>query len=154
MGGGTVEPLGGITPIDINNRGQIVGIGIVCLSGFAQQRGLIWQDHEISPLPVLPGLPESQAHGINEHGVVVGWDTRPTASIEDAHAVIWQEGGVTDLNDRIACGTLPASILLTRAEDINERGQIAVNGIDKDANVISNQRAFLLTPVSAQEPCN
>lgn len=61
---------------------------------------------------------------------------------------------MTDLNDVVACGTLPASVHLWRAEDINERGQIAVNGIDDDADVSSNQRAFLLTPVSAQEPCD
>jgi uncharacterized membrane protein len=150
--GGTVEPLAtgrGSAALDINNRGDIVGFAQLLL-----QRAVIWRNHEMSPLPVLPALPESQARAINEHGAAVGHNTRPAASIDDAHAVIWQEGNVTDLNERIACGTLPASILLTRAADINERGQIAVNGVDKDADVVSNQRAFMLTPVWAQEPCN
>jgi probable HAF family extracellular repeat protein len=153
--GGAVELLDGVTPIDINNRGQIAGFAIVGPNGAQEQRGVLWQLGEMSPLRVLPGLPQSQARGINEHTVVVGWNTRPGAlPEEDAHAVIWQEGSVTDLNDRIACGTLPAATLLTSAEDINERGQMAVRGIDKAANVISDLRAFVLTPVSPQEPCD
>ena len=68
--GGVVEPLAtgrGSAAVDINNRGQIVG--------FAQllfQRAVIWLDREMSPLPLLPALPESQAGAINEHGVAVG----------------------------------------------------------------------------------
>jgi hypothetical protein len=149
---GTVEPLAtgrGSAATDINDRGQIVG--------FAQslfQTAVIWQDHEMSLLPKLPTRQESVAQGLNEHATIVGWNTRPATSLDEAHAVVWHEGRVADLNDLVVCGGLPQSFRLKRAEDINERGEIAVNAIDTAADLPSNERAFILTPVSKQEPCN
>lgn len=153
---GTVEllPGEGSGAIDINNRGQIVGFAFVATPAASGQGAVTWVDHELFPLPTLPTRPEAQAHGLNEHATIVGWNTRPATSLDEAHAVVWHEGRVADLNEVIVCGTLPASIRLTRAEDINELGQIAVNGIDTAAVANSSERAFILTPVSVREPCN
>ena len=49
------------------------------------------------------------------------------------------------------CGSLPESTLLTTAMDINERGEIAVNGFDF---TVMEFKAFVLTPVSGKEACN
>jgi hypothetical protein len=58
-------------------------------------------------------------------------------------ASVWQEGRAADLNELIVCGTLPESGVLTYAMDINERGEIAVNG-----------PAGVLTPMSGRESCD
>src|SRR5262245_5530963 len=54
------------------------------------------------------------ALAINERGQIVGWSATPSQEI---HAVLWQDGMVTDL------GTLPGDNL-SWAMAINDRGQI------------------------------
>src|SRR5688572_10281841 len=55
------------------------------------------------------------------------------------------------LNELIACDPLPESMLLTQGMDINERGEIAVNGFDF---TVMEFKAFVLTPVSGPESCD
>jgi probable HAF family extracellular repeat protein len=145
----TVEPLD-VAPsaaIDINNRGQIVGSAPI-----DTQQAVIWDPRERIPLPLPAGMFSSQARGINEHAVIVGWSEieRPEA---EQRALIWQESSVGNLNDLIACDALPESVLLIQPEDINERGEIAVNAIDTAFNPAHWRRAYLLTPVLGHESC-
>jgi hypothetical protein len=67
------------------------------------------------------------------------WDSK----FNWAHAVIWQDGVMTDLNTMFASPTLVA----TMANKINERGQIAAMAIVRSGPDEGNVHAILLTPV-------
>jgi probable HAF family extracellular repeat protein len=146
--GGTVESLGhDRSASDINDRGQIVGTA----EEVGVQRAVTWHFfREFVRLPTPLGRFSAAASGINERGEIVGWSSRLSGQ---SHGTLWQEGRATDLNELIACNALPANIVLGIAWDINERGQIVVNATDT-ASSDSPNRAYLLTPVSAREPCN
>jgi uncharacterized membrane protein len=144
--GVTVEPLEprGVEgfAFDVNNRGQIVGtVGMRDTGG---RRAVMWQDHQLTALPsrvgldIDPGGEHSAATAINEHGVIVG-----------SRAAIWQEGRVADLNE-LLCEPLRRGMPLGRANDINERGEIAIDAWD-DGSFIT--RAIVLTPVLGPEGC-
>jgi hypothetical protein len=60
--------------------------------------------------------------------------------------VIWRNGTATDLKELLIPNTLPESIVLTEALDINERGQIIVNANDTRAESFASYRVVLLTP--------
>jgi uncharacterized membrane protein len=147
--GGTVEPLAGLdgAALDVNNRGQIVGIVTI-----GYQRGVLWQDRELIVLPRRVGENHVQALGINEHGVIVGATTtgRPDDPMRPTGATVWQEGNVADLNELLACRSLPESTSLVLAMDINERGEIVVQGFDPST---FGGRPFVLSPVSRRESC-
>lgn len=51
----------------------------------------------MTDLGSLPGLPTSQAGGINNQGRVVGFSTGPSGDAS-AVAVLWHNGTMTDLN--------------------------------------------------------
>ena len=141
--GVTVEPLGveGFA-FDVNNRGQIVGSAST--GSIHHRRAVSWEDHELTVLPsrvgqlANPGGEISAAMAINEHGVIVG-----------SRATIWQEGWAGDLNELI-CEPLPRELVLAQAEDINERGEIAVNAW---SHIHFIPRAIVLTPVLGPEGC-
>ena len=137
--------------MDLNNRGQIVG--------FTRPNPdvafpVTWQNHELIVLPSRPRQTYGVAEAINEHGVIVGSTTietpNPSLSLGMA-ASQWQEGRVVNLNELLVCGSLPDSLFLMSAVDINERGQIAANAFDA---TIFEQVGFLLTPVLGEESCN
>jgi uncharacterized membrane protein len=147
--GDTVEPLGLVgSALDINNRAQIVGVTMI-----GYQRAVLWDNREQIVLPPRVGENHAQAMGLNGHAVVVGAAT--TSHVLDPRratsATMWQAGRIADLNELIACGSLPQSAMLVTAWDINERGQIAVGASDFSATGV---KAFLLTPVSGRESCN
>lgn len=145
---GTVEPLGGAgTADDINNRGQIVSRRLT-----VPQRAVLWQDREPIVLPALVGETHVWPRAINEHGVIVGISIvdPPNPQLRRG-ATLWQEGWVGNLNELLACGTLPETTFFSSAVDINERGEIAVNGADDLAPGVT--RAFVLTPISGREGC-
>lgn len=104
-----------------------------------KQQSYLWQSGRWQALEG-PGT----AHSLNNLGQVVGWvgmnpkiAPGPNESGE-VHAVLWEAGEVTDLND-----ILPQNSgwVLHRAIDISDTGQIVGNGMFED-----NFRAFLLTP--------
>ena len=146
--GVTVEPLEprGVEgfAFDVNNRGQIVGsVGMRSDGG---RRAVMWQDHEPTVLPSRvgqvadPGGELSAARAINEHGVIVG-----------SRATIWQEGRVADLNELLCEPVRGGMLPLGRANDINERGEIAVDAVELGRSFVT--RAILLTPVLGPEGC-
>ena len=97
----------------------------------------------MSQLESLPGSLTSagngtQATAVSDSGVIVGSCVNSTG---ETHAVIWNSGKITDLNDLIPQGS---GVTLTRATAINRSGQIVV---EQQTNLDgSTTRAFLLTP--------
>jgi probable HAF family extracellular repeat protein len=163
-------------PEDINNRGQIAGIGLV--AGDAFHRAFLWENGslrdlggfdgnntgaiaindkgeavgyaqhaalwkhvgELTDLGTVGSDPCSVAQGINDSGQVVG-NSSPSdcVSFDTSRGFIWENGSIADLN-----ALVPASspLYLIYAYTINNRGEIAVNGID--GNGI--EQAALLIP--------
>lgn len=95
----------------LNNTGTIVGQS-------SEARALIWQDRQVSELPV-PANANSAAFGVNDRGQAVGWTTRFGAdgSVVGTHATLWS-GGVN--HQLPGLGGLESQALA-----INEQGQIA-----------------------------
>lgn len=121
LGGNISEAFG------INNSGQIVGVAETSTQDASCGRpqvlvyeGVIWNpDGTMQPLSPFPGDVISAAIGINNKGQVVGGSgaCAPLSPSISAHALLWQNGSVTDL------GNLGGS-LNNAAFAINGQGQI------------------------------
>jgi probable HAF family extracellular repeat protein len=140
---GSLGGIAGNIPFDINNRGQVVGQSD--LPGDTNHHAFFWQDGVMTDLGSLPGLPTSVANGINNKSQVVGF----SQALNDPNdvtpvAVLWENGGMSDLNSLIHRG----SLFLMEALSINDRGQIA--GFGRLPN--GDHRGFLLTPCGDDDP--
>ena len=60
----------------------------------------------------------SEALGINNHGVIVGWFYEP---VDVTHAFLYKDGVMTDLNNLLPTGS---GWVLNYATDINDNGRI------------------------------
>lgn len=120
------------TPMDINNRGDVVGFSDLAGDGplAPNFNAFFWSAHpfdcngtEVSggtcDLGVASGDNLSEALGVNERGQVVGASFG--AADPFGRAFIWQNGRMTDLNTLVAPGT---TLFLTDAQEINDRGVI------------------------------
>jgi len=94
-------------PRDINDTGQIAGLGYTALG---QQRAVRWQAGVLTNLGTLGGG-SSYASGINNRGQVVG-GSWTGADPGVGHGFLWQDGVMTDLG-------------VNGISDINDQGQIA-----------------------------
>jgi probable HAF family extracellular repeat protein len=114
-------------PVDINDRGQIVG---------NSERGAhLWHDGRVTDLGSLGGG-ETQAVGINERGQVIGASKTAGGEI---HAFVWTSGRMIDLGPAANDGDLRAS---DPPVDINDEGQVI--GYDTgDPSVEYDTRAVL-----------
>ncbi len=108
-------PLFPVTPVAINDLGQVVG-GSVAGS-------FLWQNGVITNLGDLPGLPDGipghpgavTARDINNSGQVVG---KYSNSVGTLQGFTWQNGILTDLGD-------PGGHSDIGAYSVNDRGQVA-----------------------------
>lgn len=93
----------------VNNRGQVVGMAETATQDptcippqILDFEAVIWGPKlgQIQELPPLPGDTISAALAINDNGQVVGTSgicAVPTSLAPGVHAVLWQNGSVTDL---------------------------------------------------------
>ena len=128
----------------INDSGQVVGwwaaVPIPGQQGY-YTHALLYSNGQMTDLGTLYGG-NSEAHGINASGQVVGYSDGTGGS--SWHAFLWSNGQMTDLNTLID----PASAWeLGWANGINDSGQIVGLG---SHNGQANS-AFLMTPIP--EPC-
>jgi probable HAF family extracellular repeat protein len=142
---GTIHHLGGSLGGDftgagaVNEAGQAVGFGY--LAGNATFHATLWkQPGEITDLGVLGNDQCSGAADINSRGQVVG-SSIPNCSGDPTtfRAFLWQNDTIFDLNTLIPPGS---PLYLQYVQTINDRGEIAGEGMDSSGN----EHAFLLVP--------
>lgn len=126
----------------INDAGDVVGFAwLADMSGnhaFVRPSGI---DGILIDLGTLPGGRNSQANAINAVGEIVGMSWTSELRPGDPRACLWRDGHACDVNDLTINA---ADFVLTEATDINDAGQIAVNGVEIETGV---ERGFVLTPV-------
>jgi probable HAF family extracellular repeat protein len=120
----------------LNDAGDVVGWATP--PGDQTAQAFLWNNGVMTNLGTLPGYPCSDADAINSRGQVVGGASDCLTS--DTRAFLWEQGGpMVDLNRLVAPGS---ALQLTIAYDINDRGEIAGEGILANGDT----HAFLLTP--------
>jgi probable HAF family extracellular repeat protein len=123
---------GGIgAPLQINNRGQVVGQEDLPPGGTGKAQAFLWRNGVLTHLGTLPGGISSRAHWINDAGEIVGFSG--IQNDQFLHAVLWNPE-IVDL------GTVdgdPCSLALS----INSSGQIVGGTLDCSTGV--SLHAFL-----------
>ena len=126
----------------INALGQVVGSGRQPSEEFPFFVGqaFLWNAGAMANLPILAGYENASAGDINDKSQIVGVAYGIGGNPNLQAAVIWQNGGVTDLNDLVSA---PAGVHMTVARAINNQGQITGQADADNGDVV----AFLLTPI-------
>ena len=138
----------------INDRGDIVGESDLPAPTPQFHHAVLWKQGQLVDLGVLPGDACSHAFYINSHGQIVGSSTdEEFCTIAGKRAVLWEGGEPTDLNTLIPPG---ASLQLTLAFAINDKGEIAGMGVPpdcgpQDAGLCGH--AYMLIPCGIGEQC-
>jgi probable HAF family extracellular repeat protein len=107
---GTFGTVQSAQAVDVNDAGQVVGI--------AGNRAFLWQNGTKTDLGSLGG--SASALALNERGDIVGY-SRLTTTQPGAHAVLWSNGGITDLTPDLSSNQGAS------ATGINEVGQVVGN---------------------------
>jgi probable HAF family extracellular repeat protein len=139
--GGAMLDLGTLGGVEscaygINSNGVIVGQAY--LAGNAAFHAFLYSDGVMKDLGTLGGT-SSSAYAVNNRGQVVGYSYTPGNAA--THAFLYSGGVMRDLNNLVPTN---AVWTLNEARGINDRGQIAADGVD----ISWEPRGFLLTPAS------
>ena len=133
-----------ITPMAINQRGDVAGFGATTNTDLNGDflRAFFWNTKDgitkIDPLPVA-GHVLSQANGLNELGQVVGISCTLAG---DCLGFLWKNGVMTNLNDP---SVVPGfSGVIINAQDINDDGEITGRAFDPASGAI---KTFIATPI-------
>jgi probable HAF family extracellular repeat protein len=107
---GTFGTVQSAQAFELNEAGHVVG--------YAAVRPFLWQNGAKTDLGTLGG-PSAMANALNDNGQIVGHSTFAVGS--PGHAVLWQNGTITNLTPDLAAGQGSS------ATGINEAGQIVGN---------------------------
>lgn len=121
---------------DVNGARQVVGCSDLPAAG--ERAAFIYRDGAMSALPTLGGT-DACATGINALGWVVGYSSLVGG---EQHGFVYDGVAVVDLNDTLSPADR-AAWLITEANGINKKGQIAAVGV---SSAYGATRALLLTP--------
>jgi probable HAF family extracellular repeat protein len=145
-GGLTITNLGTLaggysSAADMNNLGQVVGSSYAGAAYAGNSHAVRYSGGVVTDLKSLVGNPtigdnSSNANAINDAGQIVGSSSTTTWNVR--HAVLWQNGKMTDLNKQLPRGS---AWVLESASDINEAGQIVGQG-----STGGQRHAFLMVP--------
>ena len=126
-----------LSPLALNNRGQIVGFAVSQDDSNFVLVAFLWQNGVATNLGTLPPDVFSLARGINDKGQVVGDSCDADFS---CRAFLWQDGTMTELNTLVRTPNAP---FLENGNRINSRGQIAGKTTVQGTDIAD---AFLATP--------
>jgi probable HAF family extracellular repeat protein len=145
-----VEDLGPLPPYAsasygtaLNQAGQVVGYAWE--SGYPRQEGFVWTPDSTQGPPENPRMRalgnlrgdywhNSQAWGLNDRGLVVGWANGTDTLIDQTHGFVWEDGAMTDL------GTLrEQGFGASMARDVNDTG-VVVGWSDTQAGTLDTNR--------------
>ncbi len=121
----------------INAQGQIVGAAENTAWDYAcpppqrfQFRPVMWVNGTIQELPLVNGDPVGIAYSINDNGQIAGasgqcstYSPYYLANIVPTHALLWQNGAVTDLGSLGGTGKFGGNIAFA----VNNKGQVVGN---------------------------
>jgi probable HAF family extracellular repeat protein len=146
---GSIQDLGGSLGGDytgafmVNDVGKAVGYAY--LTGDATYHAALWRHvGDMTDLGVLGKDTCSIASSINAKTQVVGASS-PRCDFDNARALLWEDDSLSNLN---ALVPYHPGLLLRKAENINDRGEIAGTGVDPSGN----EHAFLLIPCDENHP--
>jgi probable HAF family extracellular repeat protein len=132
----------------INDLGEIVGAASFPGNPFD---AYIWRNGVATDLGHLSDC-SSLAFAINSQGQVVGGTFSSCEGGTHSRAFLWEHGQMTDLNSVVPADS---PLQLVEAEAINDRGEIAGNGVPKGVapgDVNSLGHVFLLIPCDENHP--
>ncbi len=125
---------------DVNSAGTMVGYADVTDGPWS---AVIFTGDSKNPvinLGNLAGFAETEAHAINDSGIIVGL-AYPVDPFDYAHAWVYMNGQMLDLNNLVDLGSQWQ--VLTAAYGINAHGDIVGTGITADGSVAG----FVLTGI-------
>ncbi len=131
--------------LSINDRGQIVGVSLLSgdvALGNEGSHAFLWEAGVMTDLGTFPGGAFSLALDINNDSLIVGQSQNPDPNRDESRgriAVLWANGEIINLNDRIRDD---GGWTLISAVSIDDAGQIA--GVASDGE---RTRGYVLTPV-------
>lgn len=130
----------------LNDGGVVTGAASDPADTNFQAAAWVPPAHAPVPLGAVAGDTGSIGLGINNRGVIVGGSgsVTLTSAASYAHAFIWREGRIEDLNTLIAAG---ASLTLNVAYSITDNGIIAGLG----TNSAGETHAFVLIPETGND---
>jgi len=131
----------------VSDSGQAAGFGN--LSGDIYFHAVFWlKVGQMTDLGTVGGDPCSVAKAINIKDQVVGDSLSLYNCLNNgdaSRAFLWQDGSIFDLNALIPPGS---PLYLVHPQNINDRGEIAGDGVDASGN----NHAFLLIPCDVNHP--
>ena len=120
-------------PVDMNNRGQVVGVGWV--AGDSYNRAFLWKNGSLRDLGGSLGGNNTGAYAISESGAAVGFAY--LSGETTYHAALWRTvGNLTDLG---TVGADPCAF----AKGINDQEQVVGNSTPSDCMNYDTSRGFL-----------
>jgi probable HAF family extracellular repeat protein len=129
LGGDFVEVIG------LNEKGELVGKAQ--LPGSPTRHAFLAKNGVMIDLGTQEGSPCSVAISINVESQIVGFSE--DCALNNEHAFLWENGHMIDLNAFVPSYS---TLTLTQATFINDRGEIAAEGVLPNGD----QRAVLLIP--------
>jgi len=127
--------------VAINDAGEVAGTAAT--KNDKSFRAFLWKrDTGMINLGTLNGDPCSSAYAMNAKGQVIGASLACDLSV--VHTFLWADGRMIGLDQFIPPNS---GISLTDPSSINDRGEIAVNGL-----LNGNPHAFVLVPCDEDHP--